>query len=141
MESTLFFSLVMAIVGHNRSFQANNNTIIPIAVITDLDKGSTIDVNILTNEQPSILAASSSSSGKLRKLCLRKKVTEILIKLGTITAARVSASPIALTILYFGIKVICCGIIIIQIITANRYFFPGKFSLANAYAAIDAVTS
>src|SRR5699024_873925 len=86
--------------------------------------------------QPSILAASTNSSGTLLLIyCLIQNIPKASIKPGTMIAFKSFSQSSSVMMKYCGIKPSCGGIIIVTKMARNRKFFPLNSNFANAKPA------
>ena len=98
----------------------------------DLASGSITKRKVCPMLQPSSLAASSRSRGRLIKACFKRKVPKAVTSPGNTSANIVSSIFILLIIRYWGMRNIWLGTIIWKSTREKAKFLPLKFSLAKA---------
>ncbi len=118
--------------GHRKSFHVHMNVITPSVASAGAESGRTIRVRTPSRDAPSMRAASSSSTGSVRKNCRIMKMPKPVARLGRIRAGSVSIRPADLTIRNVGIITTWNGIISVARIRKNAMFLPAKRSRANA---------
>ncbi len=102
--------------------------------------GTTICVNVLASEAPSIRAASSISCGTVSENCRIRNTPNGQPTVGKITAQIVLYSFRFDISRIRGIVITCLGSAIAATINANRMVCPANLFFARAYPAIVAVT-
>ena len=121
--------------GHRKSFQVHRNMITARVARAGPDSGRTILNSTPRREAPSILAASSSSMGSVRKNCRSRKMPNGVTRLGRISAGSVFTSPSRCTIKNVGIIVTWNGTISVASSATNSTSRPKNRIRANAYPA------
>jgi hypothetical protein len=99
------------------------------------ESGTTIVARTFRRLAPSILAASSSSIGSVRKNCVSRKIPNTFARFGTISAPRVFSRCICFTIKNVGISTTWTGII--NVASRKKYatLLPQNLMRAKPYAA------
>ena len=97
-----------------------------------IESGSTIRKSTPNREHPSIRAASSSSTGSVRKNWRSRKMPNGVTRLGAISAPSVSTRPRCCTIRNVGIMITWNGTISVARSAMNVTSRPKKRSRANA---------
>src|SRR3954463_9138781 len=96
--------------GHRKAFQLVMKVITAIAEKKPVELGTTIRQYVPQLPRPSIRAASSSSLGKPRKYCRKRKAVKPLNRPGTIRPCRLETQPSDDTRTKLGTKVTALGI-------------------------------
>ena len=118
--------------GHRKSFHVHRNVTIASVASAGIESGRTIRKSTPSREQPSIRAASSSSTGSVRKNWRRRKMPNGVTRFGAIRAPSESTRPRCWTIRNVGIMITWNGTISVARSAMNITSRPKNRSRANA---------
>src|SRR6185437_730992 len=126
---------VITISGHRKSFHVHRNVTIPRVASAGSESGSTIRKSTPRRVQPSIRAASSRSTGSVRKNWRKRKMPNGVTRFGAIRPPSESTRPRCCTIRKVGIMITWNGTIRVARSAMKSTSRPKKRSRANAYPA------
>jgi hypothetical protein len=89
----MLFADEIVISGQRKSFQVHRNVITASVARAGPESGRMILNSTPSRDAPSILAASSSSTGRVRKNCRSRKMPKAPARFGTISAPSVLIIP------------------------------------------------
>ena len=138
-----------------KSFQREVKAKVPSAASAGLESGMMMRQKIVDSDAPSMRPASSISRGRVWKNCRSMKMLNAPAAPGTMSPRKLFSQPcppspsrlfppnsgMCRRTTNEGIIVTCAGIIIVASSVRKIAWRPGKRSRANAYAAIDEITS
>ena len=130
-------SRAVTINGHSKSFQDHNTVVIMTANKPGLTTGTMTRQNVCHGLQPSSLAASSSSAGRLMKDCRMRNTPKAEKKPGRTMPHGVSNNPSSRMISYWPMRYDCPGTMRIARTNPKRTDLPPNFIRAKAYPPIE----